>query len=104
MKKRSRNYEKSEKGKEKNNERNRNWSKTPKGIKGYTKKNWKKRGLNMDTFEEVYEKYLQATKCELCSVEFEKENCGKQKCMDHCHETGEFRNIVCRNCNMNVIR
>ncbi len=83
---------------------NRRWSKTPKGIKCYTKKNWKRRGLNMDTFEEVYEKYLHTSHCELCSVEFEKQNNGKQKCMDHCHTTGQFRNIVCRNCNMNVIK
>ena len=68
------------------------------------KKLWKKRGLDMDTFYYVYPIYLNATHCERCGVELNDiKNHENQKCMDHCHATGIFRNIVCRRCNMNVI-
>ena len=83
--------------------RNRRWTKTPKGQKSERKKLWKKRGLNMDTFYYVYPIFLNATHCERCGVEFEDNKGRNQKCMDHCHVTGMFRNVVCRNCNLNVI-
>ena len=57
---------------------------------------WKKRGLNMDNFEEIYNEYIYATHCQLCNKQFEK---SLDRHMDHCHETGEFRNIVCNSCN-----
>jgi len=64
--------------------------------KNYTKKSWKQKGLNLDNFEYIYEKYINSTHCELCNNEYE----GNQnKQMEHNHETGEFRNIVCRSCN-----
>jgi len=88
---------------EKHNARNRKYYNTAKGRKTYTKKNWKKRGLDMDTFYYVYPIFLNATHCERCGVEFEDNKCRNQKNMDHCHATGMFRNIVCRNCNVNVI-
>jgi len=89
---------------EKRREYEQKYRNSPVGKKRKTINQWKSRGLNMDSFEEVYDKYLQATHCELCKIEFGKTNNGKQKCMDHCHVSGIFRNIVCRNCNMNIIR
>ena len=62
-----------------------------------TKYKWKSRGLIMDNFEEIYNKYIYATHCELCNKQFEKRN---DRLMDHCHVTGQFRNIVCKSCNM----
>ena len=88
---------------EKHNARNRKYYNTVKGRKAYIKRNWKKRGLNMDTFYYVYPIFLKATHCERCGVEFEDNKGRNQKCMDHCHSTGMFRNVVCRNCNANVI-
>ena len=64
--------------------------------KAITKYTWKKRGLLMDNFEEIYNKYIYATHCQLCYKQFEK-SCDRQ--MEHCHETGQFRNIVCNKCN-----
>ena len=89
--------------KQKHNERNRRWSKTPGGRKCHTKKQWKSRGLDMTTFYYVYPIYLNAKNCERCGIEFSGTNNGKGKCMDHCKSTGLFRNVVCRNCNVNVI-
>ena len=88
---------------EASNARNKKYYQTAKGRKAYTKKNWKKRGLDMDTFYYVYPIFLNATHCERCGIEFQEGNNGKQKCMDHCHVTGIFRNIICRNCNVNVL-
>ena len=64
--------------------------------KAKTKYNWKKLGLNMDNFEEIYYKYIIATHCQLCNKQFTK-TIDRQ--MEHCHATGQFRNIVCNNCN-----
>jgi len=81
----------------------RTYRNSPEGKKKKTYQQWKLRGLNMDTFYYVYPIYLNATNCERCNVEFEGRG-RNQKCMDHCHATGMFRNVVCRNCNMNVIK
>ena len=60
------------------------------------KAKWKHRGLIMDNFEEIYQKYIYATHCELCNKEFKST---KERVMEHNHETGEFRNICCVSCN-----
>ena len=64
--------------------------------KAKTRYNWKKRGLNMNNFEEIYNNYIHSKYCELCNKQFTK-TIDRQ--MEHCHETGEFRNIVCNSCN-----
>lgn len=38
-----------------------------------------------------------AKNCEICGVEFDKENV---KCMDHNHWTGELRYVACSSCNI----
>ena len=67
-----------------------------KNHKNVKKSDWKKRGLIMDNFEEIYDKYIRATHCELCNKQFTKT---RDRQMEHNHETGEFRNIVCNRCN-----
>ena len=59
---------------------------------------WKKRGMKFETMDEakaIYQKYKVATKCEVCSKSFE----DVKKHLDHDHETGQVRNIVCCHCN-----
>ncbi len=60
------------------------------------KSNWKEIGLIMDNFEEIYKRYIYCKNCELCDKVFTKTI---DRHMDHNHETGEFRNIVCNRCN-----
>ena len=67
-----------------------------KDHKSTTKNCWKRNGLIMDNFEEIYNKYIYATHCQLCNKQFEK---SLDRQMEHNHETGEFRNIVCNKCN-----
>ena len=60
---------------------------------------WKSRGLIGD-YEKIYQRYLNTTNCDLCNLELCSDNKSRnRKCMDHCHATGEFRNIVCHSCN-----
>ena len=67
-----------------------------KNHKTITKSNWKRFGLIMNNFNDIYERYIYASKCELCNKEFKNT---KDRQMEHNHETGEFRNIVCTSCN-----
>ena len=67
-----------------------------KDHKANTKRSWKKKGLITDNFEEIYNKYIIATHCQLCNKQFEN-TINRQ--MEHCHATGKFRNIVCNSCN-----
>jgi len=88
---------------DKSNAWQRKYHKTEKGKKTERKKKWKKRGLDMDTFYYVYPIYLNATHCERCGVKFNAKSKQTIKCMDHCHSTGMFRNVICGRCNLNVI-
>jgi len=75
---------------------------TPTGKKSFRITNWKQRGVISNDFNELYEKYLSQTNCEECNVEltYDLKRMGTTKCLDHNHETGEFRNILCHCCNV----
>ena len=90
-----------EENKEKEKERHRKYNKTPNGIKSWNISHWKKMGVKGD-LEEIYEGYLKSTNCEKCGIEYGKKGDGEQtyKCLDHSHETGEFRNYLCCSCNI----
>ena len=63
------------------------------------KSNWRRRGLIFENdlaFSIIYKLYIYATKCELCDKTFTK---SRDRQMDHSHDTGKFRNIVCNRCN-----
>ena len=75
-----------------------NYNKTPEGKKSRTISDWKRNGLKetKEFMEEIYEEYLRSEECQLCGEPYLN---GNFKSMDHCHKTGEFRNIVCNRCN-----
>ena len=63
---------------------------------------WKQSGLIMDNYEDyitIYYHWLASTNCEKCNKEYTEKNI---KCMDHNHNTGEYRNILCFKCNLNI--
>jgi len=70
-----------------------------KRSKSQIKSNWKKSGLKIteEEFERIYDLYIFATECDLCNKKFKN---SRDRCMEHNHESGEFRNIVCQPCNL----
>ena len=63
--------------------------------------NWKKSGVICDDFNKLYDYYINCCNCEECNIELIEGYYGNNKrCLDHNHETGEFRNILCNTCNI----
>ena len=58
--------------------------------------NWKYKGVLYDDFDDLYETYIKTMNCSHCGKEFPNT---RDRCLDHCHETGQFRAIVCKKCN-----
>jgi len=64
-------------------------------------KGWKKTGL-IGNYDEIWKRYCETENCDLCNVKLTLESkiTSTRKCMEHNHESGEFRNITCHKCNM----
>ena len=80
------------------------YNSTETGKKSKTIGQWKFNGLIWETEEEIegiYTLYLGSTHCEnpKCGKEYKNDY---DKCMDHCHNTNKFRNILCRICNIKI--
>ena len=71
------------------------YEQTEAGIKTKRMSRWRSYGVNNLT-DELYEHYINCDKCEVCKCEFTDKNV---KCLDHDHETGDFRYVLCRACN-----
>ena len=66
---------------------------------------WKQSGVIHDDYDELYDKYINSTECELCNIPItEGKGIIGKKHLDHDHETGEFRNILCGHCNVKIMR
>jgi len=74
------------------------YDQTPKAKMNKTIGQWKFKGLISDDYELIYNRYLISETCEECNKPYTTKN---KKCMDHNHETGTFRNILCNACNTN---
>jgi len=69
-----------------------------KNHKYFALRNWKNSGVKYDDFESLYLTYINTMECQHCHKGFKN---NRDRCLDHCHETGQFRKIVCRACNVN---
>jgi len=61
---------------------------------------WKNMGVILkdnEDWESIYVYYLSLNKCEECNSTFKN---SLDKHLDHCHETGFIRNVLCRSCNL----
>ena len=77
------------------------YKQTEKGKMNYRIGDWTRQGLICDTrddYELIYNRYLESETCEECNKPYTPKN---KKCMDHNHDTGKFRNILCHPCNVN---
>jgi len=61
-------------------------------------KNWKHRGLIYHDYEDLFEVYRKTLNCQHCNKEFKNKI---DRHLDHNHENGLFRKIVCQRCNSN---
>jgi hypothetical protein len=94
-----------ENNKDKISEQKKQYYQTPSGKKSHTICQWKTRGLietHQYTYDELYEAYIYCGYCEECNVKLttDRYTTLTTKCMDHDHETGIFRNILCNSCNV----
>ena len=94
-----------EKNKHNNTEKRRDYNKlfrqTPNGKRTERISSWKSMGVVSKDYNLLYDNYLKSTNCEECGIEYSKkgDGIGTFKCLDHCHETGLFRNYLCHGCN-----
>jgi len=68
---------------------------TEAGRKSKRMNMWRHYGVNNVT-DELYDYFMNCDKCEVCDKEFTDTY---HKCLDHDHETGDFRYVLCRGCN-----
>ena len=58
--------------------------------------NWKNYGIIHDDFDTLYNTYINTFNCDACGYKFENK---RQRHLDHDHDTGLIRKIVCNKCN-----
>jgi hypothetical protein len=90
---------------EKNKEKIKEYNQTEDRKKSNKISDWKHKGVISNDYNALYEKYINTNECELCSISI---TSGKgitgKKHLDHCHVTGEFRNILCGVCNTTAMK
>ena len=65
------------------------------------KAGWKRQGLIHPNPDALYNMFVRTTHCNICNKIFTKR---RDRHMDHDHETGKFRYILCRACNLKMDR
>ena len=91
-----------QKNKEKIAAHEKEYYRTPQGKRSRLIIKWKQCGLIHDDYNQLYDEYLKSTNCERCGIEYGQYGDGTQtwRCMDHCHNSGRFRDFLCCKCNL----
>ena len=90
-----------ENNKEKEKERLRAYGQTEQGKRSYRIRKWRHRGIVCENFDNLYDYYINCKDCEHCGIELtvDKRSTPTTRCLDHCHESGMFRDVLCHSCN-----
>ena len=92
------------KNKDKHKKCHRRYHQSEEGKKSCKISDWKKSCLIVDNYDEIYYRWLNSEKCEMCGKEYVMTKRGfLDKCMEHNHITGEFRSICCMSCNSKMM-
>ena len=78
------------------------YNQTEKGKKTHRITHWKSSGVISEDYDTLYDKYINTLNCEECGAELtvDKKMTSTTRCLDHCHTTGLFRNVLCNGCNV----
>lgn len=70
---------------------------SPEQFKEYNRKSWLKKayGISVEEYEALFEK--QGGKCAICEKDL-----NKASHVDHCHDSGKIRGILCPACNKGI--
>tara|TARA_R110002050_G_C8862945_1_gene507575 strand:- start:239 stop:724 length:486 start_codon:yes stop_codon:yes gene_type:complete len=80
---------------EKIKEQQKAYRQTPQGKKNDMMKSWRNRGI-INVTDTMYDRYINTHCCDVCKNEFKN---SRDRCLDHDHTTGDFRQVLCRACN-----
>ena len=88
--------------KEKVKESKKIYYKSPNGLKASRINTWIQMGLISNDYNALYEKYLNTSNCDNCNcfLTDDKKITSTKRVLDHNHNTGLFRNILCHRCNV----
>jgi len=76
--------------------------KTPEGYRRSRINNWKCAGIVSDDYDALYQRFISTENCEFCGVCLteDKTTTITTRCLDHDHESGEVRGVLCNLCNI----
>jgi hypothetical protein len=67
----------------------------------YVVNGWRNKGIIDSDWDSFYDVFIKQTHCWICNKKYDFKK--YRRCLDHDHETGEIRYIVCNVCNIHIV-